>query len=142
MNAVYHDILAVLPLPTQPEPLVERAEILAQSYGARLHLLLVLEPVAVTGTEFSPFDIDWSVEEARFQAAEETMNQLRERLRLPPSHASLRWGPLGLALQEHLQGGAIDLVLLPHDAPGGLGNPQDRVALSLPCDCLLVRSTL
>ena len=142
MTTRYHDLLAVLPLPTQTDALLERAQTLARAYGARLHLLVVLEPVAVTGTEFSPFDIDWSIEETRFQTAEQTLNDLRERLGLPPSQASLRWGPLGLALNEHLQDNPFDLVLLPHDPHGGLGNPQDRIALSLPCDCLLVRATL
>ncbi len=142
MNGLYRHILAVLALPDRADTLLERAEVLARAYEAHLHLLVVLEPLAVAGTEFSPFEIDWALEETRFQAAEHTLTTLRERLRLPPSQTGLRWGPLGLALHEHLRGQPFDLVLLPHAATGGLGAHYDRIALSLPCDCLLIRAAL
>jgi len=141
MSDPYHDLLVTLPLPEdRSDILLERAEALARAYQARLHLLLVLEPLPVAGSEFSPFDIDWSLEEHRFQSAERTLHTLRERLRLPASQASLRWGPLGLALQEHLQGRTFDLVLLPHTAPSGLGPDRDRIAFALPCDTLLIQT--
>ena len=132
------------------EPVIERAVHLRTLYGARLSLLHVLEyvphtvelmPMSYTGDIVLPEDFE--LENQLIEVARVHMDDLGERLKVPPEDRHIQVGPTGHAIQAAADELGADLVILGchgrHGLKALLGSTVKSVVQGLSCDLLCVR---
>jgi universal stress protein A len=87
----YQNILVAVDLGSTTETVAGRASALAKQNGATLHVLHVIEPLAITYGGDIPMDFSAIQEEIQGQAKEQ-LDRLCESLDVPDSHQHLVTG--------------------------------------------------
>jgi universal stress protein A len=146
----YKHLLLALDFAPDAEPVIERALHLQALSGARLSLVHVLDyvphtvelmPMSYTGDLVLPEDFE--LEHRLIEVARAHMDELGERLRVPPEDRHIQIGPTGHAIQAAAEELGADLVILGshgrHGLKALLGSTVKSVVQGLACDLLCVR---
>jgi universal stress protein A len=146
----YKHLLLALDFAPDAEPVIERAQRLRGLYGARLSLVHVLDyvphsvelmPMSYTGDLVLPEDFE--LENRLIEVARTHMDELGERMGVPPGDRHIQIGPIGHAIQATAEELGADLVILGshgrHGLKALLGSTVKSVVQGLACDLLCVR---
>jgi universal stress protein A len=146
----YKHILLAVDFAPEAERVIERAVRLRTLYRARLSLVHVLEYVPQT-VELMPMSYAGDVilpeafglESQSIDLARGQMDELGERLEVPPEDRHIQVGPTGHAIQATADELAVDLVILGghgrHGLKALLGSTVKSIVQGLSCDVLCVR---
>jgi len=140
----YKTILAALDLIKMEEsPVVKKAKSLASLYGAKLHLIHVVERLYTYGTPPFPTDInDWQREFE--EAAGAKMEKLGDHLGVPQNYQTIVSGnPKEEILEEADKIGADLIIVGSHSRQGLsymlLGSSASGVVNAATCDVLVIK---
>lgn len=121
---------------------------LARQFGARLHVMHVMETVAMTAaTEYGfaglPVEYQAELEQAAHQRTEDLLTD-EDRRELHATAVTVRHGAPAAAIVEYAAANAIDLIVLGTHGRGPLGHllmgsVAERVVRMAPCPVLAVR---
>ena len=138
----YQNILVAVDLGSTTETVAGRASALAKQNGATLHVLHVIEPLAITYGGDIPMDFSAIQEEIQGQAKEQ-LNRLCESLDVPDSHRHLVTGRPEAEIPTQAKAIDCDLIVVGTHARWGLalllGSTTDGVMHSAGCDVLAVK---
>ena len=146
----YKHLLLAVDFAPEAQPVIERAVQLRTLYRARLSLVHVLEYVPQT-VELMPMSYAGDVvlpeafglESQLIDVARGQMDELGERLEVPPEDRHIQVGPTGHAIQAAADELGVDLVILGGHGRHGLkalfGSTVKSIVQGLSCDVLCVR---
>jgi universal stress protein A len=146
----YRNLLLAVDFAANAEPVIARALQLRTLFGARLSLVHVLEYIP-RAAEFMPMsyagDIalpdDFDLEKRLLDTAQVQLDELGERLGVPPEDRHLQIGPTGHTIQAVAEELGTDLVILGchgrHGLKALLGGTAKGLVQGLSCDALCVR---
>lgn len=146
----YKHLLLAVDFAPEAQPVIERAVQLRTLYRARLSLVHVLEYVPQT-VELMPMSYAGDVvlpeafglESRLIDVARGHMDELGERLKVPPEDRHIQVGPTGHAIQAAADELGVDLVILGghgrHGLKALLGSTVKSIVQGLSCDVLCVR---
>jgi universal stress protein A len=146
----YKHLLLAVDFTPEAEPVIERAIQLRAFYQARLSLVHVLDYVPQT-VELMPMSCpgdmilpeEFGLEDQSIDLARGQMDELAERLDVPPEDRHIQAGPTGRALQAAAEELGVDLVILGGHGRHGLkalfGSTVKSIVQGLSCDVLCVR---
>lgn len=139
-----HVLLAADLIPSDDDPVSEKAAAVAREHGAELSLIHVIEYQSYTyGTPLvSTNYADWQAELS--EAAKENVAKLGERLGIPPERQYLPTGQAKTLILETAEKIGADLIILGSHARHGiglvlLGSTANGVLHGAKCDVLAVR---
>lgn len=141
--SVYTHLLVAVDLAEDSDAVVERARDLAQSQGARLSLLHVVEyiPVDPAGEALLPPPVD--MEEELLQSARQRLEKLVKRTGIEPDQQLIEIGQTKTELKRIAGELGADLLVLGSRERHGLallmGSTERSVVHKAPCDVLAVR---
>jgi universal stress protein A len=146
----YKHLLLAVDFAPEAQPVIERAVQLRTLYRARLSLVHVLEyvpqtveliPVSYAGDVVLPEA--FGLESQLIDVARGHMDELGERLEVPPEDRHIQVGPTGHAIQAAADELGVDLVILGghgrHGLKALLGSTVKSIVQGLSCDVLCVR---
>jgi len=138
----YQNILVAVDLGATTEQVAGRASALAKQNGATLHVLHVIEPLAITYGGDIPMDFSAIQEEIQGQAKEQ-LDRLCESLDVPASNRHLATGRPEAEIPTQAKTVDCDLIVVGTHARWGLalllGSTTDGVMHSAACDVLAVK---
>ena len=138
----YRRILAAIDLSDETDAVLARAEAMAASDGAELHLVHVVEPLNLAYGGDIPMDFS-SVQEELQTQAEETLHKYAKRVNLPPTQCHLLSGRPDSQVHELCENLAADLIIVGSHGRKGLalllGSTANGVLHGAKCDVLAVR---
>jgi len=120
-----------------------RAQELADSYGASLCLIHVVEPLMVDAGYDIFMDISPDMEDTRKDAARTSLEKLQKDLGLTDAEVLVEEGPVKSEILRVAKENDIDLVVIGSHGRHGigllLGSTANAVLHGAPCDVLSVR---
>lgn len=146
----YKHLLLAVDFTPEAEPVIEKAMQLRTLYQARLSLVHVLDYVPQT-VELMPSSYPgdmilpeaFGLEDQSIDVARGYMDELAERLDVPPEDRHIQVGSTGRALQSAADELGVDLVILGGHGRHGLkalfGSTAKSIVQGLSCDVLCVR---
>ena len=138
----YRNILVAVDLGATTETVIQRAVSLADQNNAQLHVLHVIEPLAITYGGDIPMDFSAIQEEIQGQAKEQ-LDKLCSTFSVPDSNRYLVMGRPESEIPTRAKDVACDLILVGSHARWGLtlllGSTTDGVMHGAECDVLAVR---
>ena len=138
----YKNILVAVDLGATTETIIRRAAALARQDDAELHVLHVIEPLAMTYAGDIPMDFS-AIQDEILEQAREQLDQLCGRLALPTDHAHLVTGRPESEIPTQAKALGGDLIVLGSHARWGLalllGSTTDGVMHGADCDVLAVK---
>jgi universal stress protein A len=138
----YQNILVAVDLGATTTTVTERAASLASQNGAQLHVLHVIEPLAITYGGDIPMDFSAIQEEIQAQAQEQ-LDRLCESLSVPETNRYLVTGRPESEIPTQAKAVACDLIVVGSHARWGLalllGSTTDGVMHGAECDVLAVK---
>ena len=138
----YQNILVAVDLGATTTTVTELAASLASQNGAQLHVLHVIEPLAITYGGDIPMDFSAIQEEIQAQAQEQ-LDRLCESLSVPETNRYLVTGRPESEIPTQAKAVACDLIVVGSHARWGLalllGSTTDGVMHGAECDVLAVK---
>ncbi len=146
----YKHLLLAVDFAPEAEPVIDRALQLRTLYRARLSLLHVVEYVPQT-VELMPMSYAgdmvlpeaFGLESQWIDAARDHLDELGDRLGVPPEDRHIQVGPTGHSIQTAAGELGVDLVILGGHGRHGLkalmGSTVKSIVQGLACDLLCVR---
>jgi len=138
----YKNILVAVDLGATTETIIRRAAALARQDDAELHVLHVIEPLAITYGGDIPMDFSAIQDEILGQAREQ-IDQLCSTLAVPTDHRHLVTGRPESKIPAQAKALESDLIVLGSHARWGLalllGSTTDGVMHGADCDVLAVK---
>ena len=138
----YQRILAAIDLSDETNAVLTRAEAMAASYGAELHLVHVVEPLSLAYGGDIPMDFS-SVQEQLQTLAEESLHQYATRANIPTDRCHLLSGRPDSQVHELCDSLNADLIIVGSHGRKGLalllGSTANGVLHGAKCDVLAVR---
>ena len=138
----YQNILVAVDLGATTTTVTERAASLASQNGAQLHVLHVIEPLAITYGGDIPMDFSAIQEEIQAQAQEQ-LDRLCESLSVPETNRYLVTGRPESEIPTQAKAVACDLIVVGSHARWALalllGSTTDGVMHGAECDVLAVK---
>ena len=138
----YQNILVAVDLGATTATVTERAASLASQNNAQLHVLHVIEPLAITYGGDIHMDISAILEEIKAQAKEQ-LDRLCEGLSVPEANRHLVTGRPESEIPTQAKAVACDLIVVGTHARWGLalllGSTTDGVMHGAECDVLAVK---
>ena len=138
----YQNILVAVDLGVTTYTVADRAAQLAQQNRAQLHVLHVIEPLAITYGGDIPMDFSAIQDEIHSQAKEQ-LNKLCDALSVPSANRHLATGRPETEIPTQARSGNCDLIIVGSHARWGLalllGSTTDGVMHSADCDVLAVK---
>ena len=138
----YQNILVAVDLGATTTTVTERAASLASQNGAQLHVLHVIEPLAITYGGDIPMDFSAIQEEIQAQAQEQR-DRLCESLSVPETNRYLVTGRPESEIPTQAKAVACYLIVVGSHARWGLalllGSTTDGVMHGAECDVLAVK---
>jgi len=138
----YNNILVAVDLGATTDTVAARAAKLAQQNQARLHVLHVIEPLAITYGGDIPMDFSAIQDEIQSQAREQ-LDRLCEGLSIPAENRHLVTGRPESEIPTQAKAVDCDLIVVGSHARWGLalllGSTTDGVMHSAECDVLAVK---
>jgi universal stress protein A len=138
----YQNILVAVDLGSTTDTVAGRASDLARQNDAALHVLHVIEPLAITYGGDIPMDFSAIQEEIQDQAKEQ-LDRLCDSLGVPESHRHLVTGRPEAEIPTQAKAVDGDLIVIGTHARWGLalllGSTTDGVMHSAECDVLAVK---
>lgn len=138
----YQHILVAVDLGPTTDAVMERAAGLARQDQAQLHVIHVIEPLAITYGGDIPMDFSAIQEEIQGQAKEQ-LDLLCSRLPIPEDHRHLVTGRPENEIPAQASAIGADLIIVGSHARWGFallfGSTTDGVMHSAECDVLAVK---
>ena len=138
----YQNILVAVDLGATTEAVVQRAASLAGQNSAQLHVLHVIEPLAITYGGDIPMDFSAIQEEIQEQAKEQ-LDRLCVGLSVPEANRHLVTGRPESEIPTQAKAVTADLIVVGSHARWGLslllGSTTDGVMHGADCDVLAVK---
>jgi len=138
----YQNILVAVDLGATTETVIERAAELARDHHAQLHVLHVIEPLAITYGGDIPMDFSAIQEEIQDQAKQQ-LDKLCEHLGVSEANRHLVTGRPESEIPAQAKAISGDLIVVGTHARWGLalllGSTTDGVMHSAECDVLAVK---
>ncbi|WP_295873017.1 universal stress protein [uncultured Zhongshania sp.] len=138
----YQRILAAIDLSDETNAVLARAEAMAASDGAELHLVHVVEPLSLAYGGDIPMDFS-SVQEQLQTQAEESLHQYAKRANIPTNRCHLLSGRPDSQVHELCDSLNADLIIVGSHGRKGLalllGSTANGVLHGAKCDVLAVR---
>jgi universal stress protein A len=138
----YKNILVAVDLGATTEKIIRRAAALARQDDAELHVLHVIEPLAITYGGDIPMDFS-AIQDEILEQAREQLNQLGGSLAVPTDHRHLVTGRPESEIPSRAKALGSDLIVLGSHARWGLalllGSTTDGVMHGADCDVLAVK---
>ena len=138
----YENILVAVDLGTTTETVIQRATSLANQNNAQLHVLHVVEPLAITYGGDIPMDFSSIQEEIQGQAKEQ-LDKLCSALSVPESNRYLISGRPESEIPTHARAIDCNLIIVGTHARWGLalllGSTTAGVMHGANCDVLAVK---
>ena len=138
----YRNILVAVDLGATTETVIQRAVSLVGQNNAQLHVLHVIEPLAITYGGDIPMDFSAIQEEIRGQAKEQ-LDKLCSTFSIPESNRYLVMGRPESEIPTQAKDVACDLIVVGSHARWGLalllGSTTDGVMHGAECDVLAVK---
>jgi len=143
--AIYKRILLAVDLTENTQRLAERAKALADTFGAELRLIHVLEPIAfgtpMTAEAVAPLPVE--AQQELIGAMKQKLQSLAASLGLPTSACSVELGNVKVEIPRVAKNQGADLIVLGSRERRGLSGlvdfTEDTVLHKAPCDVLAVR---
>ena len=141
----YRKILLAVNFHDDNDPVVDRAQMLAEMNRSELHIVHVNEPV---GMAYSPDGVSWDdqiygLQESIRQESKQKMNDLAGRLGVREEHCHLSEGRPATQIHEVCVDNGIDLVVIGTHGQAGLqlllGSTANGILHGSRCDVLAVR---
>lgn len=141
--STYKKILVAIDLSDESNIVVGKARELAQFYGGDLHLVHVIEPIAVGyAVEVTSVDIEGLHSEAT-RHARNSLKALGDSLNIPDSHLHNLLGQPAREIRELAKAMEADLIIMGGHGKQGLdllfGSTSSGVTHGTSCDLLIVR---
>ena len=138
----YKNILVAVDLGATTETIIRRAAALARQDDAELHVLHVIEPLAVTYGGDIPMDLS-AIQDEILEQAREQLDQLCGTLAVATDHRHLVTGRPESEIPAQAKALGSDLIVLGSHARWGLalllGSTTDGVMHGADCDVLAVK---
>ncbi len=138
----YQNILVAVDLGATTETVIQQAASLANQNNAPLHVLHVIEPLAITYGGDIPMDFSAIQEEIQGQAKDQ-LDKLCSALSVPESNRHLVTGRPESEIPNQAKAVACDLIVVGTHARWGLalllGSTTDGVMHGAECDVLAVK---
>ena len=136
----YSHLLVATDLLEGHEILIQRASELAKSFGAKISLIHVVEPLPGYGYAFiSPADIETQLMDEANQQVRKTANQFG----IPDQNIHVLLGPTKVEIIDVAESQKVDLIVVGthhrHGLGHLLGSTANAVIHSSPCDVLTIR---
>lgn len=142
-NNKYKKIMVCLDYTNEARQVAVRAQELADSYGATLSLIHVVEPLMVDAGYDIFMDISPDLEDSRKDAARANLEKLQKDLGLTEAEVLVEEGPVKSEILRIAKENDIDLVVIGSHGRHGigllLGSTANAVLHGAPCDVLSVR---
>ncbi|MBD1553227.1 universal stress protein [Pseudomonas typographi] len=139
----YQQILVAVDLTEECDPVVNRAQALAESTGARLSLVHIVEPMAMAFGGDVPMDLSQLQQQQYDQAMERLEKLLAKFPTLSKDDAHLTYGQPRQEIHQLAKQKGIDLIVVGSHGRHGLklllGSTSNDVLHGAPCDVLAVR---
>ena len=140
--ADYQRILLGVDLTAEALAVAERAQSLARSYDAELHIAHVVEPLSLAYGGDVPMDLS-SVQDQIHEQAKSQLNEFGQRLNIPVEHRHLIFGRPESELQRAAMSLGVDLIVIGSHGRASLalllGSTANGVLHGATCDVLAVR---
>lgn len=143
--SVYKRILLAVDMSEDTPRIAQRARALADTFGAELHLLHVVEPMPlITPVTAEPMiPTDTQAQQQVFETMERRVTALAGRLQLPDSAHQTAMGGVKTEILRVARGLSADLIVLGSKERHGLSVlvdfTEDAVLHKAPCDVLAIR---
>ena len=138
----YQNILVAVDLGATTETVIERAAELARDHHAQLHVLHVIEPLAITYGGDIPMDFS-AIQEEILDQAKQQLNKLCENLGVAEANRHLVTGRPESEIPSQAKAINGDLIVVGTHARWGLalllGSTTDGVMHGAECDVLAVK---
>ena len=138
----YKNILVAVDLGATTETIIRRAAALARQDDAKLHVLHVIEPLAITYGGDIPMDFS-AIQDEILEQAREQLDQLCGTLAVATDHRHLVTGRPESEIPAQAKALGSDLIVLGSHARWGLalllGSTTDGVMHGADCDVLAVK---
>lgn len=141
--STYSKILVAIDLSEESPLVLDKARSLAKQYDAEIHLVHVIEPIAVGyAIEVSSVDIDGLHQEAAKQARESLL-EIGGNVGLAQSNLHSKLGSPAKEIRALAKDLGADLIIMGGHGKHGLdlffGSTSSEVAHGVACDLLIVR---
>ncbi len=134
----YRHLLLAVDLLSMTDPSIPKAAILAKSFGAKLSILHVVEPIPAYA-EITPIH----VEEDLMEQSKKQLSELGKQLNVSPENQYVRLGPPKREIIEMAKELNIDLIVMGSHGRHGLslllGSTANAIVHSAPCDVITIR---
>ena len=138
----YKNILVAIDLGATTETIIHRAAALARQADAELHILHVIEPLAITYGGDIPMDFS-AIQDEILEQAREQLEQICDTLAVPKDHRHLVTGRPESEIPTQAKVLESDLIVVGSHARWGLalllGSTTDGVMHGADCDVLAVK---
>ena len=138
----YRDILVAVDLGATTETVIQRAVLLASQNNAQLHVLHVIEPLAITYGGDIPMGFS-AIQEGIQGQAKEQLDKLCSTFSVPESNRYLVTGRPESEIPTQAKAVACDLIVVGSHGRWGLalllGSTTDAVMHGAECDLLAVK---
>lgn len=139
---MYSSILCLVALSDENRRVLQRARGLADLFGARLHLLHVVEYVPLTGTEDAMLTAPISISDELEQRAREQVAKLAQEYQVATEQCHVVTGDLVTELNAAIEEHQIDLTVVGNHCRRGLAalfdHAEDAVLHRCPCDVVAI----
>lgn len=139
---MYRSILCLVATNDDSRKLVQHAQKLAESFGAELRLLHVVEYVPLTGTEDAMLTAPIAMGEELEKQARGFMQELAQQFAIEAEHTAVVSGDLSAELDSAIQNHKIDLVVIGNHCRKGFAaffnHAEDDVLHHCSCDLIAV----
>ena len=139
----YRHILLATDLAADGEAVAERAQSLAQFYGAKLSILHVVDAIPLYFGNELVLPETQEIEAAMVERARERLAALTAKLGLAAGDGHVRSGVTKLEIVGFVEEEGVDLIVVGSHTRHGLGHllgsTANAVLHSVPCDVLAVR---
>ena len=143
MAAHYQHILLATDLAPDNDVVAERAQVMAQFYGAKLSILHVVDAIPLYFGNELVLPETQEIEAAMVERSKERLAALTAKLGLPAANGHVRSGVTKLEILGFVEAQGVDLIVVGSHTRHGLGHllgsTANAVLHSAPCDVLAVR---
>lgn len=142
MSESYRDVLVAIDGSEESRHILTRALSIACTGGGRLHLLHVIEPLALAYGADVPMDVT-ELQSSLMDQARENVNRYATEFSIPPDRVHVELGSIEKTIQEKADVLCADLIVIGSHTRSGLalllGSTARGVVPGAHCDVLAVR---
>lgn len=138
----YHAILVAIDCSEESAQVLARAAAMVTTSDAQLHLIHVIEPLALAYGADVPMDVS-DLQNSLVAQAQEKANTFAQRYQIPSDHIHVELGAIEKTIQDKAQSLACDLIVVGSHTRSGLalllGSTARGLVPGACCDVLAVK---